>query len=464
MKIKTRLTLFNILIIGISTFIIIFIFGFIANNLMAKFYNTSVLTIDENIEKIKEIVDGDYTYSEISKELESYDYSFVVYNNKELVYGKEVESITKIINNSTFDENKISTLYVDHSTAVFNVENNNILIAYQNNHLKEYFGELRDERQIFIIKFIIVSLVSLSFVLFIAFLFSRIIIKRIMKPTLLLSEGAKRVKSGNYNENIVYKNNDEFDELIDNFNDMQKHLKEETEKNKRYQESKLEMINGINHDIRTPLTAVKGYIKGIQDGIANTDEKRKQYLSIAYKRTMDIERLLNNLFDTFNYETGEIKLDKTKTDILKFINDFVKNKEDELTCKNVKINVNKLSTKEFVYIDKVQFSRVFENLLNNAIKYSKTENLVIDIKIWREKGNIKISFKDNGIGVKEENLKYLFNEFYKEDNSRTNSKENGSGLGLFIVKTIVESHNGTISVKNKKGLYFEITLKGECNE
>lgn len=464
MKIKTRLTLFNILIIGISSFIIMFMFGFIANNLMDKFYNTSVLTIDENVELIKEVMDGNYTYSEISKELASYDYSFIAYYNKELVYGKEIESITKIINNSTFDKNKISTLFVDNSTVIFNVENNNILIAYQNNHLKEYFGELRDERQILIIKFIIVSLISLSFVLFIAFLFSRIIIKRIMKPALLLSSGAKRVKSGNYNENIVYKNNDEFDELIDNFNDMQKHLKEETEKNKRYQESKLEMINGINHDIRTPLTAVKGYIKGIQDGIANTDEKRKQYLSIAYKRTMDIEKLLNNLFDTFNYETGEIKLDKTKTDILEFINDFIKNKEDELTYKNVKINVNKLSTKEFIYIDKIQFSRVFENLLNNSIKYSKTDNLVIDIKIWREKGNIKISFKDNGNGVKEENLKYLFNEFYKEDNSRTNSKENGSGLGLFIVKTIVESHNGTISVKNKKGLYFEITLKGESNE
>lgn len=464
MKIKTRLTLFNILIIGISSFIIMFMFGFIANNLMDKFYNISVLTIDENVEEIKEIIDENYTYSEISKKLATYDYSFIVYNKKELAYGQEVESITKIINNSTFDENKISTLYVDNSTVIFNVENNNILIAYQNDHLKEYFGELRDERQIFIIKFIIVSFTLLSFVLFIAFLFSKIIIKRIMKPTLLLSEGAKRVKNGNYNENIVYKNNDEFDELIDNFNDMQKHLKEETEKNKRYQESKLEMINGINHDIRTPLTAVKGYIKGIQDGVANTDEKRKQYLAIAYSRTLEIEKLLNNLFDTFNYETGTLKLDKSKTDILSFINDFIKTKDDELNYRNIKININKLSTEEFVYIDKMQFSRVFENLLNNAIKYSKKDKLVIDIKVWREKGNIKISFKDNGNGVKEENLKYLFNEFYKEDNSRTNSKENGSGLGLFIVKTIIEAHNGTISVKNKNGLYFEITLKGENNE
>lgn len=115
-------------------------------------------------------------------------------------------------------------------------------------------------------------------------------------------------------------------------------------------------------------------------------------------------------------------------------------------------------------IDEIQFTRVFDNLLSNSIKYSGKNNLKISINAYKENGYIKIGFKDNGVGVKEENLPYIFNEFYKEDDSRTNSKETGIGLGLFIVKNIVEAHKGTIKAENSDGLYFEITMKGVSNE
>lgn len=463
MKIKTRLILFNILNIAISSFVVLGIFGFIASNLSTNFYSTNSITVDDNITEVKEIVNTSDSYDNINNKLKEINYDFYVYDtSKNLIYGNSQLADT-IIKYSDLTSNQEKTIFVNNATGYLKVSNNKIYLALEDVNRKDLTAS-NFNVDLFFKKFIMLSGSLILFVLFIAVLFSNIIIKRIMKPLTDLTNVSKKVKSGNYDEIIEYKNKDEFLPVITSFNEMQSSLKEETLKNEQYEKAKKEMLNGINHDIRTPLTAVKGHIKGIQDGIANTKEKQKEYLVVAYNRTLDIENLLNKLFDTFNYETGEIKLNKTKTDIEEFIRNYFDSRSAELKSKNIEIKLNKLSVKEYLYIDQIEFSRIFENLLNNAIKYSNITPLIIEINIWKSDNNLKISFKDNGIGVKEENLSSIFDEFFKEDKVRKNSKENGSGLGLFIVKTIVEAHGGTISAKNKKGLYFEITMKGEDYE
>lgn len=463
MKIKTRLILFNILIIAISSFAVLGIFGFIASNLSTNFYSTNSITVDDNITEVKEIVNTSDSYDNINNKLKEINYDFYVYDtSKNLIYGNS-QLADNIIKYSDLTSNQEKTIFVNNATGYLKVSNNKIYLALEDVNRKDLTAS-NFNVDLFFKEFIILSGALILFVLFIAVLFSNIIIKKIMKPLTDLTNVSKKVKSGNYDEIIEYKNKDEFLPVITSFNGMQSSLKEETLKNEQYEKAKKEMLNGINHDIRTPLTAVKGHIKGIQDGIANTKEKQKEYLMVAYNRTLDIESLLNKLFDTFNYETGEIKLNKTKTDIEEFIRNYFDSRSTELKDKNIEIKLNKLSIKEYLYIDQIEFGRVFENLLNNAIKYSNITPLIIDINIWRSDNNLKISFKDNGIGVKEENLSSIFDEFFKEDKVRKNSKENGRGLGLFIVKTIVEAHGGTISAKNKKGLYFEITMKGRDYE
>lgn len=383
MKIKTRLTLYNILIIAIASFAVLFILGFIARNITTRMENV---------------------------------------NNEITVQEMEV------------------------------------------NRTSEHSEDDRIDFRNFLIQFILLSTGAVTIVIFFAFLFSNKLIKKVMQPVEELSKGATRVKQGNYNEDIKYNYNNEFTIVIDNFNEMQRALKEEKEKNIKYETARQNMINGINHDINTPLTAVKGYIKGIQDGVVETPEKVNQYLSIAYNRTIEIENLMKKMMETFNTENGEMQLHKTKVEIGKFIEDYINKKKDELKEKNIEMNFINSISEGYLMIDEIQFTRVFDNLLSNSIKYSGKNNLKISINAYKENGYIKIGFKDNGVGVKEENLPYIFNEFYKEDDSRTNSKETGIGLGLFIVKNIVEAHKGTIKAENSDGLYFEITMKGVSNE
>lgn len=460
MKLKTRLILYNITIVFLSSLVIFSIFSFLAHNIISDYYNINAVIVDDNTDKIRDILVNSSNYEEINKEFSIYDYSLIVYDKTNLVYGDNNSDVETIINNSDIKSNILETVFINNTTGVIKSSNNKIFIALKNKNENEFINDEKNLKSM-INRFIRLSIISIIFLIIVVYLFSKFVVKRIMKPITLLSDGAKRVEYGNYDEKIEYNKDDEFKVLVHSFNDMQKHLKEETIKNEKYEKAKLEMINGISHDIRTPLTAVKGYIKGIQDGVAKTKDKQKEYLNIAYNRTLDIEKLINNLFDTFNYETGEIKLNFERIEIEEYINNYINRKKEELKDKNIKIKTNKLPVKVYTSLDVNQFDRVFDNLINNSIKYANIKNLIIDINTWTENGKLKISFKDNGIGVKEDNLNKLFDEFYKEDNARS---ENGSGLGLFIVKTIVELHNGNIIAKNKNGLYFEITLGCDRDE
>ena len=165
---------------------------------------------------------------------------------------------------------------------------------------------------------------------------------------------------------------------------------------------------------------------------------------------------MNKLFDTFNYETGEIKLNLQKVKIKNFIKEYLQTNENVIS-KKIKVNLDLEDVT--LLIDETQFRRVFDNLVNNSLKYVN-KKVIVDIKVWKEDNLVKISYKDNGNGVKEENLTNIFHEFFKEDVSRNNDKRS-TGMGLYIVKKIIEGHDGTIEARNYNGLYFEITLKGE---
>ena len=315
----------------------------------------------------------------------------------------------------------------------------------------------------FLLTIVILIIIILLILLFITIYLSNNLLKKVITPLNLLKEGANRVEKGDFSQPIIYEIDDEFAPVINNFNNMQQSLKDKTIKQQQYEKAKQEMINGISHDIRTPLTVVKGNIKGIQDGIAKTPAKQKEYLTIAYNRTSDIENLLNRLFDTFKYETSEIKMHKEPVDILAYVDELIKNNEHYLN-KDFKVITSYGQVNNQISIDKLQFKRIFDNLFNNAVKHNpQKQDLKINISITEEAKQLIIIFKDNGQGVKENNCAKIFNEFFKEDESRNHDK-NSSGLGLFIIKKIIELHNGTITAVNDQGLKFTIILKEDQNE
>jgi len=463
MKIKNRLTLYNLLITLISTLTLIIIFTFVFSTYRAEFYTIDNMIVNENSIAIKEYLDKmdieTIDYETLKLTFSKYGYNFYVLENNNFIFGnQELVSINlvRLIKNETLSgETKI--FFTDRTTLVLKQIDNKKMFAIYEAENEEYLGAKRTQIQIFLIRFIILSIFVISFILLTATLFSNLMIQRIMKPVTLLVKGANRIKQNNYQEPIIYERKDEFKALVNNFNDMQKSLQTEKERNQKFEESKMTMINGISHDIRTPLTSVKGYLKGILDGVAKTKKKQVEYLNIAYNKTLDIEDLLNKLFETFNLETEIIDVKTEETNMKYFIDGYIEKHKDEFNHKNIKVDVNTPSVDLIVKFDCKQMERVLNNLLENSQKYVNNETLEIKVMMWRENGKIHLSYQDNGKGIDSEHLENVFKEFWREDESRNKNK--GHGLGLYIVKNIVEAHDGEIIIRNRNGLMFEMIFK-----
>lgn len=306
--------------------------------------------------------------------------------------------------------------------------------------------------------FLISCLIVIVAILLLSQLFTRKMAWRILRPLNALSDGAKRIENGDLSKPIVYTGKDEFASVCTAFNQMQKHLLIERQKTAAYEKARMDLIAGISHDLRTPLTSVKGYIKGLRDGVASTPEKREQYLSIAYKKACDIDVLLQKLFYFSNLETGNLPLSLEAQDLGEFAKKFAENMRDELVNKGVKMTVDATFVPHPVKIDTEQMRRALINLTENAIKYANAESLVLRISVWRERGMEHLLFADNGQGVSEKHFPHLFERFWRGDEARSTKNGEGSGLGLYIVKYIVEANGGFVTAKNDHGFQIKISL------
>lgn len=214
---------------------------------------------------------------------------------------------------------------------------------------------------------------------------------------------------------------------------MQEHILSEQEKNKKYEQARTEMIAGISHDLKTPLTAIKGTIKSLIDGVVTTPEQEEKFLKTAYRRTNDMDTLLNQLFYLSKLETGNMPLNLIKTDLKSFIKNYVDNLNANLFDEQIEA-ITHIDCEECItYIDCEQlFKRVLDNLTENSKKYCNASPVKIEISLKQKDNNLLICFSDNGIGVPEDKITHIFDEFYRVDESRNVCK--GNGLGLYSDK------------------------------
>lgn len=219
-----------------------------------------------------------------------------------------------------------------------------------------------------------------------------------------------------------------------------------------------ELISSVSHDLRTPLTTIKGYVGGILDGIADTEEKQKKYLLAVQTRTADLENLVNQLSYYNKMETHTFQYKMEETDICEFLRSYMEENEEFIREKKLEIitvfgNPMPQSVDERLAIsmDRAAFKRVLDNLLTNSIRYREKETSRIKIIVRRESSRIIWNIGDDGPGVPEEDLEKIFESFCRLDEARSHCSD-GSGLGLAIVKRIVIDHQGTIYARNHDGL------------
>lgn len=299
-------------------------------------------------------------------------------------------------------------------------------------------------------------LICVAILILVSFFFTKRLVNHIMIPVTLLEKGANRIQENVLTEKIVYNGDKEFENICNTFNTIQEHILSEQEKNKKYEQARTEMIAGISHDLKTPLTAIKGTIKSLIDGVVTTPEQEEKFLKTAYRRTNDMDALLNQLFYLSKLETGNMPLNLTKTDLKSFIKNYVDNLNANLFDEQIEA-ITHIDCEECItYIDSELFKRVLDNLTENSKKYCNASPIKIEITLKQKDNNLLIGFSDNGIGVSEDKITHIFDEFYRADESRNVCK--GNGLGLYIVKKIVESMQGKVYAKNENGLSIYIEL------
>lgn len=307
-----------------------------------------------------------------------------------------------------------------------------------------------------LILIIIDGIFGIGVLLIVSQFFTKKLIKHILEPLDALSEGAERMKAGNLSEEVRYKGDVEFENVCDAFNQMQAHTKEVNEEKEVYEKARIEMVAGISHDLRTPLTAIRGTIKGIQDGIASTPELRDEFLDIAYRRAIDMNHLLERLFYFSKLETGNMPLNFEVIEWREYLETYVRRFEMLEDNTSIKLKLVEVEKGISSNIDREQFKRILDNLLENSKKYADTDNIEVVISTVVKGSDVVIEVSDNGSGVSDDMISRIFEQFFRGDASR--QEKEGNGLGLYIVKYLVEQMAGTVTAENRNGFTVKIRL------
>lgn len=224
-----------------------------------------------------------------------------------------------------------------------------------------------------------------------------------------------------------------------------------------------EFVSNVSHELRTPLSYLQGYTEALLDGMAEDSDEKQKYLNIIHEETLRLRRLVNELLDLSRIETGQIAIDKKMISINKIIERVIKKLEPAVDKRGVKIETQ-YEDLPMIAADEDRIQQVILNLVDNAIRYTKS-NGKITIKASNSKGGIVVSIRDDGEGIPEDELPFIWDRFYKTDKSRVRDK-GGTGLGLAIVKNIVELHDGKVWAKNckKGGAEFSFFLPEKSND
>ena len=276
--------------------------------------------------------------------------------------------------------------------------------------------------------------------------------RSIAVPLVKLKKATQNIKEGNLDFVLDVEGNDEFSELCQDFEEMRRRLKESTEEKNLIEKENKELISNISHDLKTPITAVKGYIEGIMDGVADTPEKMDRYVRTIYNKTNEMDHLINELTFYSKIDTNRIPYTFSKLNVEDYFADCAEEVGLELETQGIElVYANYVEKDVMVIADGEQIRRVIHNIISNAIKYMDKPKGIIQIRIKDVGDFIQIEIEDNGKGIGPKDLPYIFDRFYRTDVSR-NSSKGGSGIGLSIVKKILEDHGGKVWATSRLGI------------
>lgn len=328
---------------------------------------------------------------------------------------------------------------------------------YQNfSHSLQVLGNMEEVKQFMMHSGIaIILILALTASILILWIYGDII-----SPVRKLQHAAQSIRDGNLDFELKPEKDDEMGQLMLMFEEMRSRLKDNAEEKLRNDKESKELISNISHDLKTPITAIKGYVEGLMDGVADTPEKQKKYIRTIYTKANEMDLLINELTLYSKIDTNRIPYNFAPLSVNEYFSDCAEDLQMELEAKNVEFGYfNYVDEESKIIADPEQLKRVINNIVSNSLKYMEREHGLINLRIKDVGDFIQVELEDNGKGIAAKDLPNIFDRFYRTDASR-NSSKGGSGIGLSIVKKIVEDHGGKIWATSRQGtgtvMYFVI--------
>ena len=424
------------------------------SRLIAKDYNELLHCLKETPKRLEDV---EYLDDFSEKIVKKYSYIYVMRGTK-LLYGKNM-----ILYNKFGYEFPIYTSEGEESRGYFEDGGFHVIVRFlgaSKSKLNVFFvtniSELEKESKL------AWGQLTASFVLIMLFtglVLSYWLYKSIAKPIGSLRNSTRDIIKGDLNTEITRHRKDEIGELADDFNNMREHIHKLLDDSLVKKQNMKEMIVNISHDLKTPLTVIKGYAEGLREGVANTPEKQDKYLSIIYSKAVEMNSLIEELSTYAKIDMDEVSYNFIAFDVNEYLKEGFEEIRTDLEINNFEVYFHPYFGGNLSIIaDAAQLKRVVNNLISNSKKYAaKDRKGRIDIRVGVIQKFVRISVEDNGMGIPKESLSKIFNRLYRVDESR-NSKIGGNGLGLAIVKKIIEDHSGKIWAESVEGKGTKIIM------
>lgn len=276
-----------------------------------------------------------------------------------------------------------------------------------------------------------------------------------------IAGGITAISSGNFDTRITINNDDEFALIAEKINQMGGDIKRIIENERKSESTKNQLITSVAHDLRTPLTSIIGYLDLVQGENKIPADVKKHYVEIAYTKSKRLENLIEDLFAYTKFSSGEVALDCSNIDAVKFMEQLAEEFYPSFQENGLQYEFTTNTSSVFIYGDGNLLARAFANLIDNAIKYGR-DGKSVQIDILSDKTAIDISIVNYGKLIPEKDLEAIFERFYRLEESRS-SETGGTGLGLAIAKNIIEMHGGSIKARSDhNGTVFSVNLP--CSE
>lgn len=427
--------LFSLIIIILIPFIILGTFNFYIDRNNINYSYLELLK--DYCHKESEVIIS-FKNNEIIKSKEYFkrffimDQDLIIYDSDNKLNNKNIKTIiskypyyseTRFTNNSDKDEYKLITIP------------------------SEKYKQIKYKPLFLPSLFLIIIMFSMIFSII---FFSKTISKNLLKPLSKLNLAISKISKGNFDIEIPTCETKEMEAFSKNLTNMKNQLKENWNQHHIYNQSRKELLASITHDLKTPLSSIKGYVEALQDGIAKDEETYNQYLNVINEKSDKLNSLIDDLFIFTKLDLNELTYYKEKINSKFFLNNYLNSKIIEFKESKIELIISPDIISTHIYIDPKRMIQVLENIISNAKKFT---NNYIKVSTTISNKNLLIHIEDDGIGISKKNQKNIFNLFYKEDDSRQSNNLEGSGIGLNICKHIVEAHNGKIN------LYSELNKK-----